>query len=165
MNNTYLTKRQDSIRPLLDKLAALKLELNTLQNQKNLSQLEAQEALVVLESINQSIESLNTQLLVDIDAVEEFIGFTKEVLNTGSQHIKATEDIISQYMVVIAALDSKIKDSTSELQKVQEERAKVLENIQAEEKRLSSRKRDLDIYKERLQAKAMELGVNIVIRF
>lgn len=165
MNNTYLTKRQDSIRPLLDKLAALKLELNTLQNQKNLSQLEAQEARVVLGSINQSIESLNAQLLVDIDAVEEFIGFTKEVLNTGSQHIKATEDIISQYMVVIAALDSKIKDSTSQLQKVQEERAKVLENIQAEEKRLSSRKRDLDIYKERLQAKAMELGVNIVIRF
>lgn len=165
MNNKYLQSRQVQIKPLMDKLAALKLDISTLQNQKELSESQIKDNQELLSSINEMVDTLNSDFLESIENIDIFILNVKNIISSGTQYIKNTEDVISQYFNIVKALEVQIHDSQKKLFDIKGEQAIALKRIQDEDARLSVLKRDLDIYKIRLQAKAKELGINIAIRF
>lgn len=165
MTKTFLTKRQDQIRPLLDKMVILKTEIATLQNQKLISEQDLQEYQINLANVQNELNDLNSLFDKQLVSLTEFVDTCDTSIKTGVDYIKKAETIIAGYFKVLSELENKIVKAKHELLEVKEYREKELEKVREEEKRLSSHRRSLDIYKERLQSKAKELGINIVIRF
>ena len=161
---TYLGKRMVEIRPLMDKISTIKEKINEFASRKDVAQKEAEIAAAVLDNIKKETIQLTDNISESEQLINDFVVDGIEVISRCEQAVIASEALSESFIFVLKNLENKIDEANNKLAQINLAKDVAQKEITVQEERLSKRFADLDIYKNRLDKKCKELGIDIIIK-
>jgi chromosome segregation ATPase len=152
-----------ALTPLYTKKRELETEIASLASQKEIAQKGSREAQEAVTEINTRIGRLQAEIEQLEKQAEKAVTDAQEVVSGAIEAVRGATGAVEAAVAILKDLETRADAATAraeEARKVQEGR---IVEIARENGVLDVRKRDLDIYKVRLQRKYDELGLGTLI--
>lgn len=162
--SSYLQKRKAALYPIFEKKKIIEDEIVKLKAQREAKDLELKQAEQKVVELGIKITEANENLA---GLTEALSALSDESLKSLSSHLSYLQDasaVVDGYFLIVKGLEFKIKNQETILAKIFEDQKQAREQISKEESRLGVIKKDLDIYRNRLQEKINEHGLQDQIK-
>lgn len=148
-----------ALQPLQNEKRELELAINGLKSQRDIALRETTEASASLADIIQRTKDLSDEVdQLATDAISASRA-AKECVNTGVQAVQDTQNVVTFLETSLKSLEQVLDKISSDIEKAKTAHKTQLAEIARENEALGVRKRDLDIYTERLKKKYAELDL------
>ena len=149
--------------PLYEKKRELEASIVSLKSQFEIAERNSKEASANATDLSDRIARLG----VEIEEMEKgAVEATKSAQGAVSEGIMGVKEVISTFekgIQAIKALDARLEGTISKIAEAEKTEKEILEEINRENGKLEVFRRDLDIYKTRLERKYKELGLGELI--
>ncbi len=129
-----------------------KLELDELKSQKESALRDAEAVVKAVDELLEKRTGLEGTINSLETDIEKIVEFSKSVVESCIEEIKTADGLLQEFKTAIEESDKKLEQQYLHLTRVKEESATAHAQIMKENKILFQNKRDLDVYRGRLQA-------------
>ena len=144
--------RSQALTPLFERKRELEAQITALATQVETDGTKAKAVADDLADKTARLENLNT-LLADIDKLgEEAVEAVSGVINDSTGTAKRAVGLVEAYLKLIEDLDRQVGERELKLENIKKESTERLEEITRENGVLEVKRKDIDIYADRLQA-------------
>ena len=155
--------RNQVLTPLFEKKRELETLITTLKSQCEIDERKSRETAEALTDLNTRLENLN-KLIEAIEQIgEEAVVSVSGVITESLEAVKGAVGLVDKTYELLRQLGAKVAESELKLENTKKEQAERLDEINRENGKLAILKKDLDIYRDRLEKKAYELGFGELI--
>ena len=155
--------RSQALTPLFEKKRELETKIATLKSQCEVEEGKTRGASEALTDLNIRLDSLN-KLIGEVEKLgDEAVSAVSKVIEGGQEAASEATRAVDGAYVLLRGIESKIAEKESQLAKTKEEQEARIREINEENAKLEVRKKDLQIYQGRIEARAEELGIKIIL--
>lgn len=154
--SSYLQKRKAALYPLQEKQKLIEEETVKLKQKRELREVELRQAESKVAEIAIKLTEANGQLAGLTTALD---ALADESLRSLANHLTYLQDaaaVVDGYFLIVKGLEFKIANQEQVIKKIFEDQKQAREQMSKEESRLAVIKKDLGIYRDRLEAKIKE---------
>ncbi|MBT9168340.1 MAG: hypothetical protein DDT19_01685 [Syntrophomonadaceae bacterium] len=153
----------NQVMELRAKKLEVELEVNKALSAKEIAQKDATQAIENVEAIRKDITELNDVLSSILDNCSSIKDNSKDIIIEYLETIRYAGDIVNSYITTISQLQNKVVEAKNEFEQVKKDQESAWENIRNEVIKSADLKKNLDIYKNRLEKIRDEVAPNVNI--